>query len=159
MIGLLLCRSMDGWIDRPAITDSQNRQRWQNITDEYKQRSATELYDRFVHQVMKGKTIEFNPDVFFKIANLMGPLYFKSDEEKIDIIKNSSLEGSNDPEALRRFEEGIEDLYPQPLCKVDGDVWSVKAFSRELDLHPLVFRKQKMKKKSLDRSSNLLLWI
>ncbi len=137
---------INGWIDRPAITESQSRERWRDIVGEYTERSATKLYGEFVRKVMKGKEIEFNPDIFFKVTGLMGPLYFKSNDEKIEIMKRSYWEREDQQKEFQQLQDGIEALYPEPLFKVDGEVWTVEDLVDELDVHPLVFRRQRMKK-------------
>ncbi|MBD3386317.1 hypothetical protein GF407_15510 [candidate division KSB1 bacterium] len=141
-----LLLKINGWVDRPAITEAQSRERWRDIINEYKQRSAAKVYENFVKKVMKGKKIEFNPDIFFKITEFMGPLYFSFQDEKIEIMKKSYWEQENHQEELQQLQEGIEDLYPEPLFKVDDEVWTVEDFVNELDVHPLVFRRQRMKK-------------
>lgn len=111
---------INGWIDRPAITESQSRERWRDITGEYTQRSAAKLYDEFVRKVMKGKEIEFNPDIFFKVTDLMGPLYFKSNDEKIEIMKRSYWEQEDHQKEFQQLQDGIQALYPEPLFKAQN---------------------------------------
>ncbi len=138
---------INGWIDRPAITQPMVQERWRNITDEYSRRAAVKLYDDFIRKVMKGKTIEFQPDAFFKITELLGPIYIQTDKEKQEMLKKSIWEQENDD--LKKYQDlqtQIEMLYQEPLFKVDGIVWTVKDFMDELAVHPLVFRKKRMKK-------------
>ena len=73
---------INGWIDRVALTENQVQERWRNVSDEFRQRKAVKLYDQLILKVMKGKSIEFMPDVFYKIANLLGPIYIQTDSEK-----------------------------------------------------------------------------
>jgi hypothetical protein len=138
--------TVDGWIDRPAITETQVQERWRTITDEFSQRAADRLFDQFIHKVMQGKTIEFQPQVFFKVANLLGPIYFKTEAEKNEIMKKSFGEHNQDMEEYEHLQTEIEILYQESLFKVDGKVWTVKDFADELAVHPLVFRNKKMKK-------------
>ena len=142
----ILLIKIDGWIDRPAITQSLVDERWRNITDEFTTREAEKLYSQFILKVMKGKTIEFNRDTFFKVTELLGPIYFKTDEEKREILKRQYWGDERDMETYENVQSEIELLYQEPLFKVAGKVWTVKDFADELAVHPLVFRKRRMKK-------------
>lgn len=139
---------VNGWIDRPAITQKQIEDRWRNIADEFTSRESAKLYDQFIRKVMKGKQIEFHPDTFFKVANLMGPVYFKTDEEKKKLLERSYWEKDKDPdlEDYENIQTEMELLYQEPLFKVDGKTWTVKDFVDELASHPLVFRQKRMAK-------------
>ncbi len=140
-----LMMKVNGWIDRPAITEYQVQERWRNITDEFTQREVVKLYDNYIRKVMKGKTIEFVLDAFYKVANLLGPVYIKTDAEKQEMLKKSFWEQNEDLEKYQDLQTQIEMLYQEPLFKVDNQVWTVKDFVDELVAHPLVFRKQRMK--------------
>jgi len=137
---------VNGWIDRPAITESMVQERWRNITDEFKQREAVKLFDDYIRKVMKGKTIEFVPDAFYKVTNLLGPVYIKTDAEKQEILKKAYWDKNEDIEKYQDLQTQMEVLYQEPLFKVDKQVWTVKDFVDELVAHPLVFRNNRMKK-------------
>jgi len=144
-----LMMKVNSWIDRPAITENQVQERWRNVTDEYSQREAVKLYDNYIRKVMKGKRIEFVPDAFFKIANLLGPVYIKTDAEKQEMLQKSYREQDKKDEDIEKYQDlqtQMELLYQEPFFKVDNQVWTVKDFVDELGAHPLVFRDKKMKK-------------
>ncbi|MBN1155512.1 hypothetical protein JXB12_11395 [candidate division KSB1 bacterium] len=134
-----------GWIDRPTITNQMVQDRWRNVTDEYTQREAVKLYDDFILKVMKGKTIEFMPDTFYKITDLLGPIYLQTDAEKKEMLKKSYWEQDEDIEKYQDLQTQIEILYDEPLLKFEGQVWTVQDFANELNAHPLVFRNNRIK--------------
>ena len=136
---------INGWIDRPTITESQFHGRWKNVSDEYTQREALRIKNNYIRKIMKGKSIEFSPDTFRKIANLLGPIYLMTDSEKKEFTKNSYWKLNNENEKFVNLEAQIKALYQEPLFKVDNEIWTVKRFSEELRVHPLVFRNKKMK--------------
>ncbi|MBN1559380.1 hypothetical protein JW998_03975 [candidate division KSB1 bacterium] len=137
---------IDGWIDRPAITQAQIQQRWRQIADEYSEREAIRLYDEFILSVMKGKTIEFVPNVFFQVADLLGPIYVQSAAEKKELMENTYWQKNQDDEKYANVQNKINVLYEEPFFRVDGRMWSVRDFVDELAAHPLVFRQKKMKR-------------
>lgn len=144
-----LMMKVNGWIDRPAITESQVRERWRNVSDEYREREAVKIYDNYIRKIMKGKKIEFVPDTFYKIANLLGPVYIKTDEEKQRMLKKSYWDQDKKDEDIEKFQDlqmQMEVLYQETFFRVDGQVWTVKDFVDELNVHPLVFRDKKMNK-------------
>jgi len=135
-----------GWIDRPAITESMVQERWRNITDEFTQREAVKLYDNYIRKVMRDKSIEFFPNAFYKVTNLLGPLYIKTDAEKQEMLQKSYWEQNEDLEKFQDLQTQMEILYQEPMFKVDDQVWTVKDFVDEMRVHPLVFRGKRMKK-------------
>lgn len=142
-----LMMKVNGWIDRPAITEYQVQERWRNVSEEFREREAVKIYDNYIRKVMKGKKIEFVPDTFFRIADLLGPIYIKTDAEKQDMLQKSYWDKNEDLEKYQDLQTQMEILYQEPLFKVDNQVWTVRDFVDELVAHPLVFREKKMKNK------------
>lgn len=136
-----------GWTDQPAITDNQVRTRWQNISVRFKRRQSKEIYNDYILKIMKGKKIEFVAGTFFKIADLLAPVYLKTKKEKNEILQRDHSELRDDENKYLGIRTRIESLYPEPFFKLDGKTWTVQEFSRELRIHPLVFRKGKVKNK------------
>jgi hypothetical protein len=136
---------INGWIDRLAITEYQNQERWRNVSDKFSQREAVKLYENFILDVMKGMSIEFIPNVFYKVTDLLGPLYIKTEADKKEMLNKSFWNKDDDIEKMQDVQTQMELFYQEPLFKVDDEVWSVKDFVDELTAHPLVFRKRRMK--------------
>jgi hypothetical protein len=137
---------INGWIDRPAITETLSRDRWASVTEEYTERAATQLHDAFTRKVMKGKKIEFNPKSLHRIIQLLGPVYFQPKGQDPQWMEASPERKDETQEQYQALAKGIEQLYPEPLFKVDDRVWTVKDFATELIIHPLVFREKKFAK-------------
>jgi len=144
-----LMMKVNGWIDRPAITENQVQERWRNVSDAFREREAVRIYDGYILNVMKGKKIDFVPDVFYRIANFLAPVYIKTEAEKQELLKTSYWELDENNEEITKFKDlqaKIEMLYQESFFKVDNRIWTVKEFVDELIAHPLVFRNKKMKK-------------
>ncbi|MEN8192743.1 MAG: hypothetical protein ABFS12_07985 [Bacteroidota bacterium] len=145
--GEYLFAKVKGWIDRPIITEQQFNERWKKVGDKYHSRKAQELYNQFILETMAGKKIEFNPDIFFKIANLLGPLYLTTDDEKEDEMNNAVWDIQKKEVNYSDINKEVEELQDDPLFKVNEEVYTVKDFVKEVKIHPLVFRQKKMKNK------------
>ncbi len=138
---------INGWIDRVAITEYQIQERWRNVSDKFIQRQSVKLFDNYILDVMKGKSIEFSPDVFFKIADLLGPVYIQTEAEKKAMLNKSFWNKDDDTEKFKDIETQMALLYQEPLFNIDNEVWTVRDFVDELTAHPLVFRKKNMRNK------------
>ena len=41
----------------------------------------------------------------------------------------------------------IDEIADETLLEIDGEIWTVSRFRKELNIHPLLFRKKRMKKR------------
>jgi hypothetical protein len=133
-----------GWIDRPVITDTAMRQRWEDVSDELKREEANVVWDRYVGKIMKGKSLVFEEGAFRKMAKFLMPLYFKTDSEQKEMISN--IYWDNEKPNISPDSSGIDEktFIRMPFFTLDGKSFTVNDFKRMLDTHPLVFRKKKM---------------
>ncbi len=136
---------VNGWIDRVAITQQQIQERWKRISDEVIKRKSLAYYDKYIMKVMKGKEIEFFPDAFYKIVDLLGPQYLQTDEEKKAKLNEQFWDKYSDDEKVQDIQAQMKMLAQEPVFKVSDQVWTVQDFSDELIAHPLVFRQKKIK--------------
>ncbi len=136
-----------GWIDRPVITDTASRQRWEDVTDEIKREKANAVWDGFVGNLMKGKKMVFREDAFKKMADFLLPMYFKTDQEEKEML--SSIYWNNEqpnlsPDTSGMNEKNEKNFLRMPFFSLDGKTYTVDDFKSMMDTHPLVFRKKKM---------------
>jgi len=136
-----------GWIEQPAITQTQIQNRWKNIYDRLKERAARKIYTEYIHEVMKRKSIDFMPETLFKVANIIGPVYLKTEEEQNDRLKDISFELNNEQSRPAELRPKLENMFLQKYFTINGDKWTVQDFVEYLSVHPLVFRKKKMRNK------------
>lgn len=144
--GRMVFSKILGWTDRKLLSDLDIRRRWEESRAYLKAKKALDLYDAYVAEVMRGKRIEFMPQTFRALVNQVGPLYLRSEEEKKEAF-NAAMwgksQGEMTPEILGNELDALQD---QPLFRVDGQVWLVRDFERELRRHPLLFRKRRFPK-------------
>lgn len=142
--GEYLIVKINGWIRTPNVTQSQVEQKWKNISDRYKKRVAQGYYKEYIQEVMEGKSIDFNPETFFQLADILGPVYLKTDAEKKDELKELywDLEAQ---EERKDTKDQLEQIRNDILFSINDEPWTVNDLFEEIQRHPLVFRKLRMK--------------
>lgn len=133
-----------GWSENMAITDTQQQQRLNEVTEKLTEVKASEIWTQYVADIMRGKRMDFNAPVFERMSDLFFNIYFRSDAERREQLMNKiwSDEEREINETLGNMPD--EEFLQQPFFTVDGEVWTVDDFRRELVSHPLVFRKRRM---------------
>jgi len=144
--GSVLLMQVNGWTDRPAVTPTEKTQRMADVRERLTENDADQTYKDWVKNLMTGKQLELNEMVFPAYANRVMDIYMKPDSLKqaqfseslwadpeLDFIRDSLI---NEP--LESFTE--MDI----LFHVDNVPWTIEKFHKELEKHPLVFRKRKM---------------
>jgi len=137
---------VNGWIDRPAVTESEKSLRVDDVRERLLKEHAEETYREWVQNIMTGKQLELNSNVFPAYAQRVKDIYLQPDSVKqaqynkylwadpeLKFIRDSLI---NAP--LESFAE--TDI----LFHVDNTLWTIQEFHQELRKHPLVFRKKRM---------------
>ena len=147
-----LIRIMD-WSVLPVITEKDHDDRWRLISERIRQNKARDLYNHFIAGVMKGKSIQFSPQTFLRFTTILGPYYFLSDQEKQELTKNQMFDLPDKRDGLnyQQFHQDIEQIADAVLFEVDGKKYTVRQLIDEIDIHPLVFRKNKMQSKEFGK--------
>jgi hypothetical protein len=132
-----------GWVDRPAISEKDVLQRWNDVGERLHERKATQLFKSIVAELMQGKSMEFNAAVFIPYARAAGEQYLKTPEEKRKLLNEAiwEVEEHLETDPLRA---GLPVGAQEILFSVDGEEWSVARFQDQMQRHPLVFRKRTM---------------
>ena len=136
-----------GWTNRVAISEKDINQRVQDVKEKLIQDHAIKEYAKYVGNIMKGKRLEFSPEAFKNLVNVMGPLYLASDQTKKELFLNKVLKKEIDDDSLTMYEDAdrfFEEQGDSPLFKVDDKVWTVNDYKKEVETHPLVFRKKQL---------------
>ena len=133
-----------GWTDRMTISDNDMRQRWTYVKEKLRKKHANIQYRKYVSKIMRGKRVEFIGDTFYKLVNIVGPFYIKSEKEKSEAFNQRFWHKESEEIILDDKGDDIERIRDFPLLRIDGEIWAVRDFEKELNLHPLVFRKRRM---------------
>jgi hypothetical protein len=135
-----------GWTDRKTISDSDIRQRWSDVKDKLKKKHATVQYRQYVSEIMRGKKVEFSRDTFYKLVDIIRRYYFKLEKDKKDDLNQRIWYKDKEEIILNDIGDNIEKILDLPLLQIDGEALTVRDFQKELNSHPLVFRKKRMKR-------------
>jgi len=133
-----------GWRERVLLGGQQTRQRLQDVADGVQEFHAQQAYKQFVTRLMRGKTVRFNPTSFRKVVELMAPFYMKSAEDREKAFNKRFWQQKDGEQIPTTQEAEFEAILGEPFLTIDGEVWTVEDFQRELAIHPLVFRKRKI---------------
>ena len=129
-----------GWTESVAITDEQIKLRTNDVKERLSRREAEKFYAEFVLDVMKGKTVQFDEDTFYKVLDVVKPFYVKSPDQERESI-NAQLWNQKPPEVdAEGLQNEFEQIKDWPLLTIEGQTWTVERFRDELARHPLVFR-------------------
>ncbi len=77
-----LLLQVNGWTDRPAITESEKSLRITDVRKRLRENDAEQKYKEWVHNIMTGKQLELNPNVFPAYAEKVTDIYLQSDSVK-----------------------------------------------------------------------------
>jgi hypothetical protein len=141
-----LILKVDGWTVRKNLLPETNRQIYSDLEEEIKNDKADKLYKNFMSKIIKGKEINFYKDTFIPLVNALGPIYLSQSNKMKELFLFQEFEKENPPQNLAKYDEDIEKLINEPLFEVDGKIYTVNDFEEYLDIHPLVFRKKRIKK-------------
>lgn len=129
-----------------AITDAQIQKRWRDVSERLTEQKAVAAFEKYGSQVMHGKKIEFSPATFQQVVNLVGPFYLKSFEEKQAAMSQQLWNQPDQEKLLAAIGNSFAAMREEPFFRIDGKIWTVRDFEREMKIHPLVFRKRRIGK-------------
>ena len=117
------------WEDEILFSGEDQKTRWIKVAEKIHQTKALKLWDEYMLGVMKGKKIDYNEDVFFKLAKHAYQYFLKKNPPDSVEIRINEIPKIEDVVNLKsRF------------FTIDGKAWTVEDFKQELLSHPLVYR-------------------
>jgi hypothetical protein len=145
-----------GWTDHVAVTEQQLSERWNDVKQELTHEQADERYDSYILRLMKGKTLQFEPNVFRKVSEIIAPRYFESKNKEEEAVLDEAYkrQPKENPE-LGDIDNNLKALHEAPLFTIDGNVWTVNDIAKEMERHPLVFRNENLHKNSFPKQLEL----
>jgi hypothetical protein len=139
-----------GWTDHVAITEKQITDRWNSVNEELTREQADEHYDNYIMRLMRGKTIQFEPNTFKKFVEYIAPRYLASKKEnEKTILDELYLRLPQENPETEDIERNLNELHGAPLFTIDEKVWTVDDVVNEMECHPLVFRNKNLHKSNL----------
>jgi hypothetical protein len=139
-----------GWTDHVAVTEKQISDRWNEVNQELTNEQADEHYDNYVLRLMRGKTIQFEPNTFKNFVEFFAPRYLASKKEnEKTILDELYIRLPQENPEFEDVERNLNALHGAPLFTVDGKVWTVDDVIKEMERHPLVFRIKNLHKSNI----------
>ncbi|HIM74215.1 MAG TPA: hypothetical protein EYM47_04925, partial [Candidatus Marinimicrobia bacterium] len=125
--GSAFIMEVNGWTDRLNLSEQGNIDRREKVINTLKERKGKLIYKSFIKNIMKGKNIKLNEDVFFPYANAIRDQFFRSREEKEAAISNALFEVGEflSLEDIKPMNKKYQDLI---ILSVNEENWTVKDF-------------------------------
>jgi len=136
---------VEGWSDEISLSEKGQMDRWNNVVEQLSEKKAKKSYLKWVRELMSGKEIVFNPDIFYTYVEQVSEYYFKVDSTKKDAI-SSTIWNDYDNAPVFNYDKANKIDLNDILFTYKGSPWSINDFLTKLKSHPLVFRKRKMKR-------------
>lgn len=136
-----LFMKVNGWTDKPAITQNDQSQRYANVKEKLLMDDGVNHYAKFVKNVMKGKKLDFDKKTFYKLVKAFAPIYRQNLKEKKEEFADKHLKQNKDiRKQVLQLDDELSSIQDDALMTIDGQIWTVKMFTEEIEKHPLVFR-------------------
>ena len=134
----LLCFEINGWTTRAKVTEREKKDDWNQTLKKYSEKAAKNKYSEYVNRLLKGKTIEYDPEVFPLFSKKLSNIYLIEKKKKEAVIENRIWEKNKETEFatfddLRKIENYVILRHDKKEVKISDLLTMIKK-------HPLVFR-------------------
>jgi len=153
--GVVTFMKVTGWTDRKVISDTDIRDRWNTVRERLEGYEVAERFDAYVSEIMAGKRLEFNREIFFTLVELFAPVYLRDEEEKEAMANAVFWDKQAGEEIFDNVQESIDKYRDFPLLQIDGEIWTVHNFVEAQKSHPLVFRTKSLTRKNFAKQFKL----
>jgi len=131
-----------GWSDEYSLSDRSNEILWNDVVEKVETRIGSQLYDDYVSDLMRGKTMQFEKATFIKLVNDLAEIYMLKGSQKEDLLNQAIWDIEQRHMSHGELKQDIQYMN-DVLFTFDGVAWTVKDFYDLLEKHPLVFRDQR----------------
>ena len=134
----LFCFEINGWTTRATITEKEKKDSWNQAISDYSEKAAKNYYSQYVSQLLKGKTIEYNPEVFSLFSNKLSKIYLIEKEKKEATMENRLWGKNNEIESVT-FDD-IKKMKNSSILTHNNREYKISELLTMIKKHPLVFR-------------------
>ncbi len=127
----LLCRVV-AWQYTPAVGPEQVQLRNQTIREHLFRRKAENRWRDYQRELMAGKKPAFYQTTFNRLVDIFAHEYIGGRNE----MEQEQLEADT---TILKYLKNEDELLVLPFFKIDGRVWTVEDFKKEVWRHPLVY--------------------
>ncbi len=121
-----------GWQTRHELSPLNREQEKENVRKRLEDYHIRKNYYAYAQEVMKGKRIDFSPQGWDALVQVLAPVY----------VKASTMADSLP--AAKAGEPALQQIGHLPLLTLDGQVWTIEDLRREVAIHPLEISMTKM---------------
>ncbi|HDP67614.1 MAG TPA: hypothetical protein ENN20_03815 [Candidatus Marinimicrobia bacterium] len=153
--GSWMIMQISGWTTEPAVSEWDIRQRYQDVYDKLKTQAANRVYSAEVARLMQGKKMELREQTFFRLAEILAPVYLKNLDDKKRAFNQRFWGANSEIELDPSWNADVEQIREEPLLDFDGKVWRVADLEKAIQSHPLVFRKRQISRREFPEQLKL----
>jgi len=149
---LFITMRIKGWTERLALSKTEAIQRTKDVTEDLTQREADKSYQAFASRLMQGEKMQLSRDLMEELTRVLAPVYLGSDEQTNQMFLQQLFKKKGDlaPPPTAAVGEFFSGKSSESFLKLNDETWTVADFEQELEKHPLVFRKQKIRKSEFE---------
>jgi hypothetical protein len=122
-----------GWQKKIELSEQNRRQEMDNVKKRLEDYYIRKNYYSYAQNIMKGKRIDFSPQGWNTLVNILAPVYVHA----VPPSDSLRLNREDTDTALQR----VGDM---PLLTLDGQVWTIADLRREVAKHPLEISMQQI---------------
>ncbi len=125
---------------RMAMSGKQSRIRYSDVEKKLTHNKAKDIYAQYVHELMAGKSMQFNRETFSEAARIFSQIYSISQEKKKEGLSNAMWGKNIEQELSDSLGNELNSFNDRVFFTIGEEEWTVADFREELLSHPLVFR-------------------
>ena len=141
---------INGWNTAVAVTNEQKKQAIIDAQKSYNELNALKIYEQYVSSLMRGKKLDFDPNIFQLFSNKVSEIYLIEKDKKESAMQNRIWD-----KEIKKIKEissfnDLHDMKNQNLLYFDNKNYSVNEVLNLIKTHPLVFRNRKISRDTFD---------
>lgn len=139
----ILCFEVRGWSKNVDITEKQKKDTWDETIKVYSEELAKKYYGKYVSNLLKGKSIKFDPEIFPLFSKKLSKIYLIEKNKKEAVIENRIWNQKEETE-FASFDD-IRKMKNQVILTHGQKQYKISELLDLIKKHPLVFRKKSIK--------------
>ena len=136
----ILCFEVRGWNKNVDITEKQKKDTWDETIKVYSEELAKKYYGKYVSNLLKGKSIKFDPEIFPLFSKKLSKIYLIEKNKKEAVIENRIWNQKEETE-FASFDD-IRKMKNQVILTHGQKQYKISELLALIKKHPLVFRKK-----------------
>ena len=154
--GTFILMKIVSWKDQIKITEYDKNLLWKDVKEKLTDKKAKKAYLESIKDLMSGKKMNLNSDVFYRYAEKATDYFFKVHESKKKMLNQVLWDDNQIEDNMFTFDVKDNDIDPGSIIlDYGGESWTVGELNQHLKSHPFVFRKRKMNRSEFPKQLRL----